>query len=192
MRFVILILIVFATSTLPAQEKKRWTSPDYLTFQFAGSIGYLSGGIGYDIFKNKARTSFHFGHVPKSVGGPLNIFAGKLMFVPRSYKLSERSTLNPFDAGIMVSYHLGDDFRSTWPEHRYPEHYYWWQTSFRLHLNLESSLTVKLKEHTTFKSVTGYVEFNTNDLYMVSIFQNHHALTLLDIVKLGAGARFHF
>jgi hypothetical protein len=192
MRCVIFILIILGGTSVSGQQRKHWTSPDHLTLQFAGSIGYLSGGVGYNIFKGNARTSFHFGHVPKSVGGPLNIFAGKLIFVPRSYKLSERTTVNPFDAGIMVSYHLGDDFRSTWPEHRYPEHYYWWQTSFRLHLNLESSITLKLNEHTTFKAITGYLELNTNDLYLVSIFQNHRALTVLDITKLGCGARFHF
>jgi hypothetical protein len=130
--------------------------------------------------------------VPKKFGGPLNIFAAKLLFTPARYVVSREVLVNPFDVGLMISYHLGDDFRSKWPEHQYPEHYYWWQTSFRFHLNIESSFTIRLRDHTTFKAVTGYIEMNANELYLVSYFQNLKGLAPTDVLKLGAGARFHF
>jgi hypothetical protein len=193
MRTVLIILFVFVNLTIGRSQERHWSTPDYLVLQYAGSIGYLSGGVGYNVFKDRARASLHFGHVPKTVGGPLNIFATKLMVVPRRpYRLSDRSTLSPFDFGLMVSYHLGEDFRSTWPEHRYPERYYWWQTSFRLHLNYQPSVTIKIRDHTTFKAVSGYLELNTNELYLISLFQNLHALRVWDVMKLGAGMRLHF
>jgi hypothetical protein len=189
--FVIILLIVISVIDLNAQER-HWSSPDYLVLQSAGSIGYVSGGVGYDVFRKKARASFLFGHVPKSVGGPLNVLAGKLMFVPRRYHISDRVFVNPFDAGLMISYHVGSDFRSTWPSHQYPENYYWWKTSLRFHLNLESSVTFVIRDYTIFKTVTPYVEFNSNELYLVSFFQNRNALRVTDIIMIGAGARFHF
>jgi hypothetical protein len=192
MKSIITIVLTFFTAALAAQDQRHWSSPDHLILQYAGSIGYVGGGAGYDVFRKKARASFHFGHVPKARGGPLNIFATKLLFIPRSYEVSRRVSFNPFDAGLMISYHLGSDFRSKWPEHQYPRNYYWWQTSFRFHLNLESSVTFKVRDYTTFKAVTAYIECNTNELYLISVFQNRHALSIGDVIKLGAGARFHF
>ena len=187
----IIVFLMFIAKASYSQEK-HWISPDFVQLQYAGSIGYLSAGAGYDVFKNKWRLSFNFGHVPQSRGGVMNIFSTRLMWVPKVYQLSEKTTLTPYDIGLMISYHLGSDFRSRWPEHRYPENYYWWQTSFRFHLNWQPGVTFKLREHTMFKAVTPYLDVNTNELYLVSYIQNRHALSFHDIIRLGIGARFRF
>ena len=191
MKIFAIIALTSLCITAFAQER-HWSSPDHVILQYAGSIGYVSGGVGHNVFKGKARASLHFGHVPKAVGGPLNIFSTKLLFVPRRYQVSERVVVNPFDAGLMISYHLGETFQSKWPEHQYPENYYWWRTSFRFHLNLESSVTMKMKDNTTFKAATGYLELNSNELYLVSLFQNRRSLMLWDVLMVGAGVRLHF
>ena len=59
-----ILLFIITCGVSPAQDR-HWTHPDFLETQYAGSIGYLSGGIGYDILRNHARVSAHFGHVPK-------------------------------------------------------------------------------------------------------------------------------
>lgn len=192
MRSIGIICLMVFLWTASLGQQKHWTSPDHLTLQYAGSIGYVSGGAGYNVFRGKARASFHYGHVPNGVGGPLNIVAGKLLFIPRQFSVSPRVLVNPFDAGLMISYHMGSNFSSTWPSHRYPENYYWWKTSIRFHLNAESSVTVRLRDHTIFKSLTGYIEINSNELYLVSLFQNLHSLKPSDVIKLGTGARLHF
>lgn len=135
MRVQFTILLFTLTCVASFAQERHWTYPDFITAQYAGSIGYLSGGIGYDILKNRARVTVHYGHVPKWKGGPLNIFATKFLYVPAVYQVTDRAAISPFDFGLMVSYHLGSNFRSRWPTHRYPERYYWWQTSFRFHLN---------------------------------------------------------
>ncbi len=188
---LIFLLVLFPVAIVSAQHK-HWTTPDQLVVQYAGSIGYVSGGVAYKIFKDRARTSFHYGYVPRAVGGPLNIFAGKFFFIPNTYKLSRNAVLNPFDVGLMVSYHLGKTFRSRWPDQQYPRNYYWWQTSFRFHLNLQSSVTWKLRDHTKFKYITGYIELNSNELYLISYFQNMHGLSPKDVIMLGVGTRLQF
>jgi hypothetical protein len=186
------LLVLFAvTSALHASGQRSRYLPDHAGLQYAGSIGYVSAGAGYDVMRKSARMSFHYGFVPEAKGGRLNIVATKLAFKTMSFRLSERTRINPLDAGIMISYHFGSNFRSRWPNYRYPEGYYWWKTSLRAHLLVESFFTVDLKEK-FFKSFTTYVEFNSNDLYIVSYLQNRSSLSLRDIVKIGYGVRMNF
>lgn len=187
----LLIAMIFVSSSCLAQEK-RGIRPDFLQLQYAGSIGYFSLGAGYNVMAKKGLASFHFGHVPNYAGGPLNIFSGRFLFVPRTYRLSDRVTLSPYNAGLTMSYHLGSSFNSSWPQHRYPESYYWWQTSFRLHVNFQPALTIQLSDHTVFKSVSAYFDLNSNELYAVSFGKNTHTLSFWDILMLGAGVRLNY
>jgi len=189
----LVIVSVFCMISFPVlSQGRKGMNPDFLQSQYAGSIGFLSVGVGYDIFKERARVSISYGYVPKVYGGPLNVLATKLMFVPAVYRLSEKIVVNPFDFGLMVSYHMGSDFRTRWPSHRYPENYYWWQTSFRFHLNYQASLTYELSRKNIFKSWTAYLDLNSNELYLISYGQNHHSLKLGDIIKVGVGLRLHY
>ena len=108
------------------------------------------------------------------------------------YPVTERAVITPFDLGLMISYHLGSDFRSRWPSHRYPDSYYWWQTSFRFHLSYQPSITILLRDHTVFKTVTAFLDVNANELYLVSMFQNLKTIRPYDAFKLGAGVRLHY
>jgi hypothetical protein len=191
-KYVVISVLYCLISFTSFGQGRKALSPDFLQLQYAGSNGFLSIGLGYDIFKNNARVSINYGHVPNVYGGPLNIISTKLLYVPGTYKWSEKILVSPFDAGLMISYHMGSDFRSRWPTHRYPENYYWWQTSFRFHINYQPSVTYLLSEKNVFKSWTAYLDFNTNELYLVSYGKNLHSLKLSDVIKLGAGIRLHY
>ncbi len=192
MRRIALIWVSLVAAIPVLAQERHWSHPDFLQLQYAGSIGYLSGGVGYDVFRYRARASLHFGYVPGDKGGPLNIFSTRLVFAPAVYSVGKRITVNPFDIGFMISYHLGSNFRTRWPSHRYPENYYWWQTSFRVHLNYQPSLTIRLRDHTIIKSVSAYLDVNANELYLVSLFQNLESLRPGDVVKLGIGIRANY
>jgi hypothetical protein len=189
---VCLVILFVSFLSVSAHAQRKGLHPDFLGMQYAGSIGYLSGSVGWNLIQNKTRFSFHGGYVPRYFGGPLNIMSAKFAAVPKVYHLSETTTINPFDLGLMVSYHFGDDFQTRWPDQRYPAGYYWWQTSFRFHIFLQSSVTFKLRDHTVFKYFTPYIEVNSNELYLVSLFQNLHGMRASDVLKLGVGARLSF
>jgi opacity protein-like surface antigen len=163
--------------------------PDFAVAQYAGSIGYASIGFGYSV-SEKSRLSLHYGKVPACKGGPLDIIAAKFFCSPYTLSPSATILIKPVDLGFMVTYHFGDNFYTLWLD-RYPDGYYWWSSSTRFHLALESAVTYLLP-NSFFKSITGYVEFNTNDLYMVSFVLNHKTIGFLDIVKAGAGVRIKF
>lgn len=191
MKMHILIGCLLASATAFAQQD-RWALPDFGVVQYAGSIGYFSAGMGYHVFKSKARFSTHFGVVPKNRGGTLNIVSAKLIFKPKTYDIARRLRLSPFDLGLMGSFHYGDNFETRWPEGVHPKGYYWWHPALRAHLILESSIRYEFAEGHRFQSVSGYIEFNTNELYLVSFVQNMRTVRLTDIVKIGTGLRLDF
>jgi len=184
-------VIIFLLFSIEAfSQDKRW-QPDFATLQYAGSIGYLNIGAGYKVLKNKASLSLHYGYVPESKGGELNVLAARVLFDTYTFRISDKLQFDPLSAGLMVSYHFGSEFRSRWPAHRYPEGYYWWRTSLRAHLNTQTSLTHKLSGK-TLKSLTYYLDLNANELYLASYFQNRKSLNLSEIVKVGYGIRATF
>jgi hypothetical protein len=173
-------------------QRSNWVVPDFVTMQYAGSIGYFSAGVGYNVFKNKARFSTHYGIVPENRGGYLNVVSTKLFFKPTTLTIWNRVRMNPIDVGLMGSFHFGDEFETRWPEGVHPKGYYWWHPALRAHLAMESSVTYEFRKGHRLTSVTGYVEFNTNELYFVSFIQNIDTVSLWDIVKIGTGARLNF
>lgn len=187
-----LFLIVLAVSMFHAglAQEKRYV-PDFLTAQYAGSIGFLSIGAGYKVLKDNAMLSLQYGYVPERKGGKLNILSAKLLFNTGIVPLSPRTTFEPLSAGIMISYHFGSEFQSRWPGHRYPDGYYWWRTSLKVHVNTQTSFTYKLTSD-RFESITGFLDLNVNELYLVSYLQNARSLSLRDIVKVGYGVRLNF
>ena len=177
--------------TAAFSQRKNWAVPDFGVVQYAGSIGFVSFGAGYDVFKSKARFSMHYGFVPSTKGGPLNILTLKLFCKPTSWRLSENMKINPFDFGVMGSYHYGDDFDEQWPD-VHPKGYYWWNPALRLHLAMESSVSYKFPKDHRFNAISAYLEFNTNDLYIVSYAKNASTIKPWQIIKLGTGVRLNF
>ena len=186
--FGFFLLVGVGITTACAQRPA--SLPDFATLQYAGSIGVVSAGAGYHL-SEKTSVSVHYGYVPSNRGGELHIIAAKLLFNTWSFRISERLRFDPLRLGAMVSYHLGGEFRSRWPSHRYPDGYYWWKTSMRAHIISETSLTLRLP-NSRFHSVTGYAELNTNELYLISYLKNSHSLSLKDIIKVGYGVRLNF
>ncbi len=170
--------------------------PTHATMQYAGSIGLGSVGVGYDLFKNKRGSlDFGYGYVPKSAGGDLNILSAKFAYRPFVINVGNHAIFYPANPGIFISYHLGKDFEFMHDSKQFPDNYYWWSTAMRLHLSLSNEFKINLPRpllQGAVKSLSVYSEFNTNELYMISMFQNFGSLHLSDIVKIGFGIKIGF
>lgn len=182
---ILLLLSILLANELNAQSFCKVT-PHYLTTQYAGSIGYFSYGIGYKL-DTKSMLSVHYGHVPSSKGGKLDILALKYSYSPLSLNPSAKLVVQPINIGFMGSYHHGSNFHTRWPS-RYPEGYYWWIPSLKFHMITETAITFNLTNG-IFKSISGYIEFNSNGLYVISYVLNANSLRLTDIIKTGIGVR---
>lgn len=192
---VFFLLLIGVSANVSAQRSK-FLIPDQAIVQYAGSIGYLSAGAGYDIFGNKrGNLSFHYGYVPKSKGGELHIATAKLAYKPWEIQLKDWGKFYPFNPGFFVSYTFHKDLSLFFPSGQYPGDYYYWSEAIRPHLSFSTELDVKPPEvlkNTGIRAMGFYIEANTNDFYLINYLQNMSALRLDDIFQLGLGLRVKF
>ncbi len=194
-RTTIAVLTCF-TLTPVCLKAQKFLIPETAMVQRAGSIGYNSFGIGYNLFRNnRGSLDLTWGYVPESKGGRQDIFAGKFAYRPFHIKLKQFGDLYLVNPGVFVTHHPGGKFQTIRDKEQYPEGYYWWSSAVRFHLSASSELrinTPKTLSKTGIEQFAVYGEFNTNELYAVSWFKNPEQLPLHNIFKLGLGIKAYF
>jgi hypothetical protein len=161
------------------------------TFQFAGSIGFVSMGAGITSKSQKLHNEFLYGFVPSYYGGPLNKVTYKLTYYPFQKHLNERVTWLPISIGGALAYNLGNGYSLLPSYKKYDKDYYWWSSGLRKHITISTSLKIT-PEKANGKEVLLYFEANTNDLYLSTMFDNVGNMSLTDIVFLGMGVKSLF
>ena len=175
--------------------KTIWSSliPSYNKLQYAGSMGLLSFGIGWDYGKkNQWETDLFIGYLPKFDGKEGHvIFTLKENYIPWKKPLGkERWLLEPFTVSLYINKILGDEFWDKEPD-RYPDHYYGVATNLRFNLAFGQRINFKIKPVGLSNQIGFFYEFTTNDLYVISYFTNKY-LGLTDIFSLSFGVKFQF
>ncbi|SFG88523.1 hypothetical protein [Pedobacter insulae] len=166
--------------------------PDQVNLQYAGSIGYFSGGVGYHFFKEKTTLSFHYGYVPEDKGGWMSIFTAKFEYKPFAIKIKDKFIIHPINPVFFPSYTSGDNFDYQFSTHKYRKGYYFWSSALRLHLGAGTEVKILNNHSSFFKSASVYAEANTNDLYAISWFQNRTSTPFYAMFKMGYGVRLNF
>lgn len=190
--FITLTFICFANKTVAQSAFVKVITPDQLSLQYAGSIGYFSVGAGYHLFKEKTTLSFHYGYVPESKGGELNILAIKYQYRPFNINIKDVVVIQPFNPVFFASYTLGKNFDYEFTKPRYQKGYYFWSSALRLHLGASSEVKIMGDPKGKIKSVSLFAEANTNDLYAISWFENRTSTPFYKMFKLGYGVRMNF
>jgi len=190
--YSLLCVLLFTTNEAHAQVPE-FLIPKDIVIQHAGSIGFMSLGIGYPVFKNKRGSlDFNYGYVPEGRGGTLRILSGKFAYRPWKIKISDGIKLYPANPGVFFTYHFGEQFDFYWDKDTYEDGYYWWSTALRPHISISTEVeldALKIFKTSKIKGIRLYSEFNTNELYLVSYFKNVGAVPLRNIFKLGIGLR---
>jgi hypothetical protein len=183
---------VSAQGILPDRKQIKWFLPDHLKLQFAGNIGFLSGGPGY-ISKNKTlETDLLFGYLPQKFGGDaLVTITAKTTYSPWRIHLKNDYNIAPFSLGAYMSYTFGTQFDTKWPSY-YPIGYYWWATSFRPGLYMGGKVGRDVVINTRCRGLEFYYELGTYDLLLISYVQNTKYLKPSDVVNLSFGLKFGF
>lgn len=168
--------------------------PRYNKIQFAGSMGLISLGVGWDYGKKKQwETDLLFGYLPKFDGeeGHVTITL-KENYIPWRIPIkTSRWSVEPFTVSLYINKIFGDEFWSKEPD-KYPDKYYNVATNLRFNLafgqriRFELNSKKVLSEHIDF-----FYELGTNDLYIISYFTNKY-LHLTDIFNLSFGLKFQF
>ena len=189
---ILLNISAFAQEDQSEEKDRKWFIPDHLKLQFAGNIGFMSGGPGY-ISKNKSlETDFMFGFLPKKFGGDALItITGKTTYSPWRIPLKNTYYIAPFSIGAFLSYTFGSQFTSKWPSY-YPSGYYWWATSIRPGAYIGGKVGRDFIVNNRKKQFELYYELGSYDLLMISYVQNLDYLKISDIVNLSFGVKMAF
>ena len=195
-RRLVLFCLLSGLAARSHAQVLRSLIPDAGIVQYAGSIGYFSAGISYDLFKNqRGNVDLLYGYVPENKGGALDIITLKFAYKPWELKIGDNVKIYPANPGVFLTYTFHPDLSYAFDTDQYPKNYYYWSEAIRPHLSVSNEIEIntrKLLPGMKIKAISIYSEFNTNDYYVVNYFQNMSALNIADIFQLGIGLKVKF
>lgn len=162
--FAILVFTnVFANDTTLIKKKCCYV-PDYAKVQFAGNIGLLSVGFGYQFLNNYLYSELLYGYVPASVSKAevIHTITIKNTF-PILNKEFKTITLSPI-TGFTASFETGNNSFLKLPD-KYPSGYYG-TNAFHFTLLIGAKAHKALIKNSTIKGVDLYFELGSVDTYL--------------------------
>ncbi len=153
----------------------RFVPSSYMV-QYAGSIGLVSAGFGWDYSKRKRwSTDVLIGYVPKYDSDRAKItFTLRQTYTPWKVEINEDVRFHPLRTGLFVSTTAGRQFWMSAPD-KYPSNYYTFSTKIRFNLFLGQDFEYKFRSNSSyFERVKFYYDVHTNDLYLISRVQNKY------------------
>lgn len=173
--------------------RKHWESliPTHTKLQFAGNMGLISLGTGWDYGKrNQWETDIFFGILPKYQSDRTKVtMTLKQNYLPWSIALGKDFSVEPLACGMYFNTVFGDDFWTNEPD-RYPKGYYGFSSRVRIHVFLGQRLTYDIPPRLRLgtRALTFFYEISTCDLYVVSAFTNKY-LKPRDYLSLSFGLK---
>lgn len=200
--FKLTIILLLLSSSVVAQngyEKRiekyqsQWEKliPTHNKIQFAGGMGLLSFGIGWDYGKNNQwETDAFLGFLPKYDTKDTKVtFTLKQNFIPWNKDLGKGFSIDPFACGLYVNTIFNGEFWVNEPD-KYPNNYYSFSTKMRFNVYIGQRITFRIPQDKRFfsKYITAFYEISTNDLYLVSAIGNSY-LKPKDYLRLSFGLK---
>ena len=236
MRLKLLIFSLLALVSLPvaAQEAEteetayeafvrrrheRWMklTPSLASLQYAGDIGMISAGFGWDYGRHdRWETTIHAGFLPKFHSDRADVtFTLRQNFIPWSIGLGSRrwaddaktdmngerlqwnrrafASFEPIYFTVFLNTIFDDEFWVHEPEKYNGGDYYRFSSKVRLHLGLGTRFSVNIPhaQRKHFDKVSYYAVLSSYDLAIISAIPNEK-LTMRDIMCLGVGVQYKF
>lgn len=174
--------------------RRHWEAliPTHTKLQFAGNMGLLSIGTGWDYGRrNQWETDLLFGFLPKYDSDKAKLtFTIKQNYIPWSLQIRQSDfSFEPLSCGLYLNTVFGDEFWVHEPD-RYPQGYYGFSSKVRFHIFAGQRLTYKIPSRfrVTARAITLFYELSTSDLYVVSAFTNRY-LKPKDYLSLSFGIK---
>lgn len=174
--------------------QKGWERiiPNLSMLQYAGDIGMISAGIGWDYGKrNEWETYIIFGYTPKDHSpSALWTFTLKEIYTPWTIRVWKNFHVCPLYATFMMNTTLNSEFWTREPD-RYPQGYYGFSSRIRFHIGLGQKIKISdINRHWKWcKDMSLYYEVSSCDLYIRQKFMSS-SIPLKDILCLGIGWQY--
>ncbi|MBQ1973964.1 MAG: hypothetical protein II222_06485 [Paraprevotella sp.] len=179
-----------------ANRERQWQRliPTHLKLQYAGSIGFMSLGVGWSYGKsNQWETDLMFGFVPKYDSDKNKlVFTVKQSYIPWIVRFGDSDfNFKPLACGVFFSSVLTGDFWISEPD-RYPGGYYNFSTRFRANIFLGQRITYfhPREKRTYIQGCSLYYEFSACDADLVTFFGDK-CIKIEDILSLALGLKVH-
>lgn len=175
---------------------QRWNKliPSYSKLQFAGGMGLVSVGTGWEYGKNRQwETELLLGLIPKHSSKRAKVtLTLKQNFTPWRVPLRGRFALEPLSTGLYLNTVLGGEFWMKNPD-RYPQGYYWFSTRLRIHVFVGQRIRFNIPENRRWflSSITAFYELSTCDLYVIQAVRNSY-MKVSDVLRLSFGLKCNF
>ena len=175
--------------------KQGWERliPRYEKIQYAGSMGLISLGVGWDYGKKKQwETDLFLGYLPRFDGdhGHVTITL-KENYIPWRVNIRKSKWMvEPFTVSFYMNKIFGREFWTREPD-KYPDGYYGLATNLRFNLAFGQRINFHIRPIGLSERLSFFYEFGTNDLYIISYFCNKY-LKIHDIFNLSLGIKFQF
>ncbi len=167
--------------------------PTQAKLQFAGNIGFLAVGVGYQYMKRKIDLDLMYGYVPEIYGGHLHSFTIKNTYTPfKSLELNENIKIDPFTIGLPLSYTFGKKYFFLPPKDQYPKRYYDYSSALRIGIFGGGRVKYDFGNDKVIKNAAFYYELGTYDLMIHNYIFNIGEAKFGDLFSLGLGVQFTF
>jgi hypothetical protein len=179
-------LLIVSSSNAQVRDIKNLI-PDYAQLQFAGNMGLLSAGVGYDLAKDKLHISLLDGFTPASIAGSnINTINLRGAYDIVNIKVLKRD-LTPY-IGLTVSFETsGNAFYSKLPD-RYSDGYYKYSA---IHLLGFAGAKYPVVMSGKGKKLSVYAEMGTVDSYVYYYMLNTEQ-NFGDMFSAALGIIYHF
>lgn len=184
--FLVLLLIAIVGKAQDSTLIVPRTKNILVSAQYAGSIGFLSLGTGITNRSHTLHQELFYGFTSAAYGGPLSKITYKISYYPFSVRLNKKVAWQPLNVTGFASYHLGKKFTLLHSFKKYENGYYPWSPALRFHVGLSTSFTFK---QDSGRDLQFYLETNTNDLYISTLYDNVGYMAFTDIWFLGLGVK---
>ncbi len=165
--------------------------PTMAIAQFAGNMGLVSAGIGWDHgSRGQWETSLLAGFIPREEGRKRYITVTlKETYTPWSIQINERISFEPLTCGLYLNSIISRDFWVKEPDH-YPSSYYGFSTKIRANIFIGESFTFYSAPDSgnLLRYASLFYEFGTADMYVISKATNRY-LKFWDIFGLSFGVK---
>ncbi|PKV67092.1 hypothetical protein [Pontibacter ramchanderi] len=180
--------LLFLLSPFTSLGQDSTFSPYHAKVQYAGSIGFVSAGIGRSFFHEKLETDLFVGYLPEQIGGD-HIWTTALKATAVPFKTIPVGSLDwqPLRTGLQLSYTFGEQYFIVEPREKYEKGYYGFPTALHLYLHLGGQ--VDFARVGELQRFAVYYEVNTSAEYLISYIQNPKYLGLGKIFNLALGVR---
>jgi len=185
--FTFLFLIIVAPVAY-SYSAENYLIPDSFVNQFAGYIGFLSAGVGYEI-NSIVQAELLYGFVPSSIAGiDIHLITARTIISPFNLTVVPGYFFYPLSFGLFMNYAIGEQYHIKWPE-KYPERYYRPNAVFT-----GESIGVRLKKMYNGEIIKGfefYIDIVTMTVFLYDYLINEE-IKSKDIISLALGTRIYF